>query len=210
MIAHDGLSQLVRRAQSSDPAAVAELLARLRPDLARFAEHFGDVSTGDESASDLAQEAALRLWEKLGQFEGGNNDERTAAMLHDWLEKLVRRLATNRREARHAAKRRPERPVFSFGAPAGTDSRPKHLGLEPAEGGPTPSAIACAAEVDARVRAALAAVPDPTDRQIIELCFFEAMSLRAVAGRLDLTYDKVRERYHAGLRFLERELEPLL
>ncbi len=209
MIAHDGLTELVRRAQTTDRTAVAELLARLQPDLDRLVERFGDVSTAYGSASDLAQEAALRLWEKLAQFQGADNDERTAAMLHDWLEQLVRRLATNRREARHAAKRRPERPIFSLGLPAGTDSRQPPAGLDPAAGGPTPSALACAAEVDARVRAALTALPDATDRQVLELCFFEAISLRAVAERLDLSYDKVRERYHAGLRFLERELGPL-
>ncbi|HEV3021364.1 MAG TPA: sigma factor-like helix-turn-helix DNA-binding protein, partial [Pirellulales bacterium] len=138
------------------------------------------------------------------------DDKQTAAMLHDWLEQLVRRLAANRREARHAAKRRPERSVLSLRGPAGTDSRPTPAGLDPAESGPTPSAIAGAAEVDAHVRAAFAAVPDPTDRQILELCFFEAMSLRAIAGRLELSYDQVRVRYHASLRFLERQLEPLL
>jgi RNA polymerase sigma-70 factor (ECF subfamily) len=210
MIAPDGLSELVRRAQTADRTAVAELLVRLQPDLDCFAKRFGDVSTGAERVSDLAQEAALRLWEKLGQFQGATDDERTAAMLHDWLEKLVRRLATNRRDARHAAKRRPEQPLFSFGVPGGTDSRPTPAGPDLSESGPTPSAAAGAAEVDAHVRVALAAVPDPTDRQILELCFFDGLSLRAIAERLDLSYDKVRERYHAGLRFLERKLEPLL
>ncbi|HVC93781.1 MAG TPA: sigma-70 family RNA polymerase sigma factor [Pirellulales bacterium] len=210
MIAHDGLTELVRRAQTTDRKAVAELLARLRPDLDRLAERFGDVSTAAESASDLAQEAALRLWEKFGQFQGADNDALTAAMLHDWLEQLVRRLAANRRLARHAVKRRPERPVSFLGLAAGTDSRQPVVGLEPAESGPTPSALACAAEVNVRVRAALAALPNSTDRQVLELCFFDCMSLRAVAERLDLSYDKVRERYHAGLCLLERELGPLL
>jgi len=40
-----------------------------------------------------------------------------------------------------------------------------------------------------------------------EACFGPSLSLREVAERLHLSYDKVRERYHAGLRFLERQLD---
>jgi DNA-directed RNA polymerase specialized sigma24 family protein len=51
---------------------------------------------------------------------------------------------------------------------------------------------------------------EPLDRQIIELCFAQKLSLREIAERLQLSYDKVRERYHAGLRFLQRQLDGLV
>ena len=131
-------------------------------------------------------------------------------MLHNWVEQLIRRLAANRHEARHAGKRRPDLPVLRLEALAGRDSLGAPLGLDPAGNGPTPGAVVGGAEVDTRVRAAIQRIPNPTDRQILELCFVQALSLRTVAERLNISYDKVRERYHAALRFLERELEGLL
>ena len=210
MIAADGLAQLVRQAQPGDPLAIAALIDRIRPDLDRFAERFADSSAVAESAADLAQEAALRFCKKLAQFLGGNDDTQTAAMLHDWLEQLVRRLATNRRNARHAGKRRPGLPLLRLDALLAAGSQGERTGLDPPANSPSPSAAAGAAEVDLRVRAALEAVPDATDRRILHLCFVHGLSLRNVADQLDLGYDKVRERYHAGLRFLGRELESLL
>jgi DNA-directed RNA polymerase specialized sigma24 family protein len=44
----------------------------------------------------------------------------------------------------------------------------------------------------------------------LRLCFFEGLSLREIAGRLNLSYDKVRERHHCTLRRLEQELKGLL
>lgn len=210
MIAPEGLTKLVRQAQSGDRQDVAELLERVRTDLERFAETYGDASAGAESASDLLQEASLRVCEKIGQFQGTLDDGQTAAMLHDWLEQLVRRLAANRREARHAQKRRPDDALLRLGDALGTDSQGAPAGLDPAGTGPTPSAVVAADELGARVRAALDSISDTTDRQILELCFLHSLSLRAVAEQMQLSYDKVRERYHAGLRLLERELEGLL
>ncbi len=210
MIPPDGICELVRRAQSGDRLAYADLLQRTGPDLEGFALRHGDLSSGVESVSDLTQQAALRFWEKFHQFQGADGGEPTAAMLHDWIQQLVRNLAANRRDARHAAKRRPDLPILRLGQPGLSDGQAGSAGLDPAGAGPTPSAAAAAAELDTRARAALASVPDPTDRRILELCFMEGLSLRAVAERLGLGYDKVRERYHAGLRFLERQLEGLL
>jgi RNA polymerase sigma factor (sigma-70 family) len=210
MIAPDGLTDLVRQAQAGDRSAVAELLHRIRPDINRFAERFVDSSLAADSASDLAQEASLRVWKRLGQFQGARDDKQTAAMLYDWLQQLVQRLAANRREARHTGKRRPDLPLLRLGALTAADSQGKPGGLDPAGSELSPSALAGAAEVDARVRDALHAIPDSTDRRIIELCFGQGLSLREVADHLQLSYDKVRERHHAGLRFLERKLEGLL
>ena len=48
------------------------------------------------------------------------------------------------------------------------------------------------------------------DREIVRLCFFDGLSLRQIAERLQLSYDKVRQRYHRSLKVLERELGGLL
>ncbi len=163
-------------------AASREVRTRVQPDLDGFARRFGDASTGAESASDLAQEAALRLWEKLAQFQGNDDDNQTAAMLHDWLEQLVRRLAANRREARHGGKRRPHRPLVPLDVSAGTDSNGMPVGGDAADGGPTPSAVAGAREADVRVRAALEALTDAEARQVLRLCFVDGLSRGFMSG----------------------------
>ncbi|MBI3467782.1 MAG: sigma-70 family RNA polymerase sigma factor, partial [Planctomycetes bacterium] len=78
--------------------------------------------------------------------------------------------------------------------------------LEPAGAEPTPSANVRSEEQDQLVRAALDRIPDTTDRQIVQLRFFDGLSLRQIAERLKLGYDQVRERYHRGMQRLEREL----
>ena len=209
MIAPEGLTQLVQKAQAGDRRAEAKLLTRVGPAIEALSATFDRSSSAEESVSDLEQEVSLRFWQKLQQFRGADDDAQTAAMLHEWLRKLVQNLAENRRQARHAAKRRPAAPVVRLGAPA-SDPQNAPTGLDPPASEPSPSALVAAAEIDDRVRAALNAMPDPLDRQILELCFGQSVSLRQVAERLHLSYDKVRERYHAGLRFLEGELEGLV
>jgi RNA polymerase sigma factor (sigma-70 family) len=210
MIAPDGLSDLVRSAQTRDREAETKLLKRIQPELDRFARRFGHVSTAAESTSDLAQEASLRLWERFQQFQGAADDESTAAMLHDWLQQLVRRLAANRHAARHADKRRPDRPLLRFALPPENGSSNGAGGLDMAGTSATPSVIAQGAEAEERVRRALEKIPDTTDRLVLEMCFLQAHSLRAIAEHLNISYDKVRERYHAGLQFLESELKGVL
>jgi DNA-directed RNA polymerase specialized sigma24 family protein len=43
---------------------------------------------------------------------------------------------------------------------------------------------------------------------IVRLHFFDGLSLREIAERLDLSYDQVRHRYQTTLRSLEQELGP--
>jgi RNA polymerase sigma factor (sigma-70 family) len=209
MIAPEGLAQLVRQAQVGDRMAEAELLNRVSPALQAFAEHFGRSSSAEESSSDVLQDASFRFWEKLPQFRGATDDAQTAAMLHEWLRKIVRRVAATRRQVRQAGKRRPAAPFVPLGVPGG-ESRSTGVGIDPAASGPSPSALVGAAEIDERVRAALNAMSEPLDREIMELCFAQRLSLRKVAERLGVSYDKVRQRYHVGLRFLERQLDGLV
>jgi RNA polymerase sigma factor (sigma-70 family) len=60
-----------------------------------------------------------------------------------------------------------------------------------------------------RVRAALERLTDDQDRQIVHLRFLEGLSLRQIATRLGRSHEFVRQRFHAALRVLERELESL-
>jgi len=56
------------------------------------------------------------------------------------------------------------------------------------------------------IRAALERIPDETDRTIVRLRFFAGLSLHQIAEQLAMSYDKVVERSHAGLKSVEKEL----
>jgi len=196
------LDDFLKRARGGDRQAVDQLLAVLRPHLEQLARRYADPDCPGESTADLVQEAALRVWQKLDQFRGGDDAEQTTAMFQEWVKQLVAHLGLDRQRAHQAQRRGPSQPVLRLEASGGA--------IDPAASGPTPSANAGLEEQAERIRAALEALPEATDREIVRLCFFDGLSLRQIAERLALSYDKVRERYHRSLKVLERELGGLL
>jgi RNA polymerase sigma factor (sigma-70 family) len=200
----------LRLAQKGDRQAMDRLLAILRPYLQELARRHTVPGCATESTADLVQEAALRLWQRLPQFQGGPDDEQTAAMFHDWLSQLVRHLALDKQRQRHAQRREPPHGRLPLDAPGSGESGDEQGGLDPASSGPSPSTNVQAHEQARLIREALARIPADQDREIVRLSFFEGLSLRDIARRLNLSYDKVRERYHCTLRRLEHELKGLL
>ena len=71
---------------------------------------------------------------------------------------------------------------------------------------PTSGAFDKVDETAVRVRFALHRLPDLTDRSILVLRFFVGLSLEDISEQLLLPLETVRERYHVGLTFMEREL----
>jgi RNA polymerase sigma factor (sigma-70 family) len=197
-------------AQQGDRQALERLLAALRPQLERLARRYAEPGGSRASTADLVQEAAVRLWQRLAQFRGGPDDEQTGAMFQDWLRQLVRHLAQDRQRQRHAQRREPPQGLRRLGAAAAGESSGNPGGDDPAASGSTPSAQVRADEQARLIRQALEKITDPTNRTIVELCFFEGLSLRQIAGRLNLTYDRVRQGYHRSLKLLERELGDVL
>jgi RNA polymerase sigma factor (sigma-70 family) len=199
------LHDFLKRAQGGDRQAMDQLLAVLRPHLEQLARRHADPDCVSESTADLVQEAALRIWLKLEQFRGGEDPEQTTAMFLDWVKQLVGHLGLDRQRAHHAQRREPSQRLLRLDAGQGSEASSTG-GIDPAAGGPTPSANAGLEEQAQRIRAALEKLPQATDREIMQLCFFEGLSLRQIAERLQLSYDKVRERYHCSLKALQREL----
>ena len=200
----------LRLAQNGDRLALERLLAALRPRLEQLARGYPEPGGSRESTADLAQEGAVRIWQKLDQFQGGEDDAQTLAMFHDWVARIVRHLAVDGQRERHAQRREPPGGLRHLPTAEAGESSSGGGGIDPAASGPTPSANLQADEQARLIRAALERIPDATDREMVRLCFFEGLSLRQIAERLNLTYDKVRERYHHSLRLLERELGGLL
>ena len=204
-----GFDDLVRKAQDGDRAAMDRVLDLLRPYLARLAQPFVDPGHPVQSTADLLQESCLRAWQKLESFQGGGNDEETFAMFRSWLGQIVRRLGVDSQRARNRQRRSPPNKVLSLRVSGPGDSTVSGRGRDgmPAAQEPTPSAYVRADERAQAVAAALDKMPDPTDAAIVRLHVFEGMMFSDIARRLGLGYDRVRARFAAVMRRLERELD---
>ena len=82
--------------------------------------------------------------------------------------------------------------------------------IDPAARGPEPATNVRTGEEARLVQEALENIPDEEDRKIVRLSFFEELSFRQIAGRLNLVYGRVHTGYHQGLRQLEQDLGGLL
>jgi RNA polymerase sigma factor (sigma-70 family) len=199
-----GFNDLLQQARGRDPEAQERLMRLVLPYLERQAGAMAGTSRASQSSSDLAQEALLRVWQKLDQFGGTGVDEESWAMFCAWAGQIVRRLGINSLRDRNAQRRRPPERVASLQeVGAGPGRRP----ADPPADDPTASALLRDAEQTELVRAALERAGD-VPGLVVRLHFFEGLTLREIASRLDLTYDQVRERFQMGLRRLERELGP--
>jgi RNA polymerase sigma factor (sigma-70 family) len=204
------LGALVEAAQNGDPEATRRLLEELRPYIERLARGYSTPGHACETTSDLVQEAWLRAWLRLDQFEGGASNEETLPKFRAWVGQLVHRVGLNHVRDQQAKRRRPEgRSIIPLDrGDRGVSSSSSGRGhvFVPAAASPTASAVAVADEETRRVQEALADLPSELDREIIRLRFFEGHSLREAAARLSRSYDTVRDRYRAALERLERKL----
>lgn len=170
-----GFHDLLARAHHGDRTAIDELLARIRPWIEQMAHQHAPRQRPDGSVSDLVQEAWLRAWQKLDQFQGAADEAQSVAMFRAWLTRIVARLGLN--AARHDGARQrtpPGKLLLLNGNGAAGDSAPL---LDPSATEPTPSARVRAEEQSRLVQEAMARMDDPIDREIIRLRFFEGLLL---------------------------------
>jgi RNA polymerase sigma-70 factor (ECF subfamily) len=200
-----GFLNLLADARAGDRQATEKLLALMRPWLEQLARRHAPPRRADGSTADLVQEAWLRAWQKLDQFQGSDNEVQALAMFRAWLERIVCRLGLNATRDQKAQQRNPGSPFLQLdGARASGSSGPV---LDPSDGRPTPSANVQAEEEARRVHEALARLPDPLDRDIVRLRFFQGLSLRQIATQLGRDHETVRQRYHAAMHRLQGDLE---
>jgi len=209
----DGFYELLMRARRGESAAIEALLEVIRPWLWQAAHGFADPDRPDESTADLAQTAWLRVWQALDQFQGPGDaetgDAQTLAMFRAWVLQIVRRLGMNALRNRQTEHRRPPGRLQRLDAVPPGDSTASWGNFQPEAALPSPSAEAERNEQIERIRKALDRLGDEEDRQIVHLRFLEGLSLRQIATRLGRNHEHVRQRFHAALRLLERELEDL-
>jgi RNA polymerase sigma factor (sigma-70 family) len=198
----DGFRDLVRKAQAGDSEARDQLFQAALPLIERVVRRSAWKVRPDESLSDRVQDVCRRLLVKLDQFCGAceaPDDEQAWKLFGGWVRQIVHSVGVNAHR-----KRDDHEPL-----PAGAGDSTNTGGCEPAANEQTPSANVRADERSRLVLEAVNKLPDPLNREIVRLRFFEDLSLREIAERLQLTYDVVRERFRLSKRRLQRELEGL-
>ena len=205
----DGFHELVRSAQEGDREAMDGVLQKLRPLLEKLSRQYADPTRRVGSTADLLQESCLRAWQKLDGFQGGQDDDETCAMFQSWIGQIVRRLGINAERDRKRLRRSPgnDKKLIPLGAPLPGQGTSDGGVVDPLARDLTPSAYARVDERAERIRAALDRLPDDAGVQIVRMRFFEGLSLQDISGRLDLGYDKVRDRYRSAMRRLEKDLD---
>ena len=205
----EGFHALVRQAQAGDRQAMDRVLSLLQPYIHKLARPYADPTRRVGSTADLLQESCLRAWQKLEGFQGGENDEETFAMFQSWIGQIVRRLGINAERDRKRLRRSPgpDKKLIPLGAPMPGQSTSDGGVVDPLARELTPSAYARCDERAEKIHAVLDALDDEVGAEVVRLRFFEGFSLQEISVRLDMTYDRVRDRYRSAMRKLEKHLD---
>lgn len=173
--------ELLRRAAGGEQAAVLALYDRHAPSLLALA--FRVLGNRDE-AEEVLQESFVKIWQEAGSFDPAR------AGFRAWSCTIVRNRALDLLRRRGAAK-------HAAAAPGGVPETP-----------PAPDVDAAAGESAARVRRALAQIPE-AQRAALELAFFEGLTHVEIAARTKTPLGTVKTRILDGMRKLRSMLEDL-
>jgi len=166
-----GDAALVAQARGGDREAFGTLVDRYADQARRVARA---VLQDPDDADDAAQDAFLAALVKLDQYD-------SARPFGPWLMRIVANAATDRRRRRNVRRAEP-------------------LDTSLVGGGPRPDAIAVRSELNDRLRAALAELPERR-RKAVVLFDVEGYSHAEIAGMLGIPEGTVRsEVFHARRR----------
>ena len=169
-------SDMVTRLGRGDPAAVQALISGKLPRLLALARRLlGDAV----EAEDVAQEALVRAWKQAPSWTPG------PARFDTWLHKVALNLCYDRL-------RRP-RLVSDAGLPETVDR------------GPAPDAGLLAQDRQARVEAALQALP-PRQREAIVLCYYQDLGNQTAADLMKVSLEALESLLSRGRRTLRGAL----
>jgi RNA polymerase sigma-70 factor, ECF subfamily len=142
-----------------------------------------------QDAEEVASEAFVRAYQRLGQFEGRSS-------FVTWLGRIATNLCFRRRE-------RTELPAESLEELAlAEEGRPERA---PASSEPTPEQQALQAEMKRMVQAAIAELAEP-DQTVLRLRDIEQLSTAEVSARTGLTAPAVKARLHRARHQLRDRL----
>lgn len=178
MIDPDG--DLVRNAGAGDAQAAAALVRRHLPRMVALARRM--LNDGAE-AEDVAQDVFLRVWREAAHWRPG------AAKFETWMHRVALNLCYDR------LRRRREKPD-------------PDAGLNVADQAPLASDVWLAEQRAARVRTALAQLPE-RQRAAIELVHFQDFTNIAAAETLEISVEALESLLARGRRALRGALAPV-
>lgn len=173
-------AQLLRRvARDRDRAAFGELFAYFAPRVKGYMLRLG---ADDGQAEELAQETMILVWRKAELF-----DERQAS-LSTWIFRIARNRRVDAFRATHQSELDAHDPAF---APASSD---------------TPSEAMDVREAEERIRIALSNLP-PEQLDIVRMAFYQGLTHRAIAERLNLPIGTVKGRIRLAFQKLRERVQ---
>lgn len=162
-----------------DRSAFAELFAYYAP---RVKSYLMRLGSDGAQAEEIAQDVMVNVWRKAAQFD------RAQASVSTW----IFRIARNRRIDVFRRARRPEPdPEEPMILPAGVEA---------------PEARVESLETEARVRAALAVLPEE-QVSLLKLAFYEGLSHREIAERTGVPLGTVKSRIRLAFAKMKARLE---
>ena len=183
--------QLIEKTLAGDEAAFGQLVKTYQGTVFNIAYRM----LGDrEEARDVAQEAFWRAHRGLSGFD-------LDRPLAPWLYRIVTNLSLNQI-------RRKVPPTISLDTPRPgqpPDAKPPQV-ADPAAG---PTDYLLQAEAQTQIRNAILALP-PTDRAVIELRHYQALSYEEIAAVLDTSLSSVKSRLFRARRKLRDMLQAQL
>ena len=178
--------RLLERIRGGDENAFAELFARHRVVVHRYAVHMA----GRDSADDIVQEVFLALLRQLDRFDASQGE------LRSYLLGIARRQAL-KRFVRQGADRWPGNGHEDASEPIAQPAYP----ADPLE-------ELTRAEAVARVRTAIAALP-PVYREAVVLCELNELDYAAAAEIMECPIGTVRSRLHRARALLVARLRDM-
>ena len=182
---------LVQRLKARDKTALEDLLQVHGGKLFGVALQF---TRNETDAQEVLQDALIQIWNKIEMFE-------SRSALTTWMHRVTANAALMklRREKK-----------FQQHVPLENDGPDCDLPvIQLADPGYGPDESACHSELDARVRAAIDALPEPY-RSAVLLSDVDGLSLQEIADATRSTVAAVKTRVHRGRLALRKVLAPYL
>jgi RNA polymerase sigma factor (sigma-70 family) len=189
------LQSKLNQALEGDQQAVEQIIREFGWVVDQECRRFCLAAPADLSVSDARQEIWLKIWSRLDGFEPADPDF-ARPQFANWIRTLSNRVILGLIEKRNAKRRSPEGRIFSL----------ENVELEAHDR--TASSIVNDEEQREKLHDAIESLSSAESKKIVVMCFHEGLSLRQIAGRLSISYDQVRYRFHAALRELELTINP--
>ncbi len=178
--------EIVERCKKGEREAFNCLVERYQTKVINIA--YGMLSN-QEDAYDAAQEAFIRIYRNIGNFQGKSS-------LSTWIYRIVANVCTD------SLRKRGKKNIISLDSgPGEEDSPPKEL----RDTAPTPEAAAALSETQREVRQAISKLVEE-QRIIITLYDIEGMSYEEIAHIVDCPVGTVKSRLNRARKSLKKIL----